>query len=61
MVRVKMHVNFNKLIVNQFRLNLISSNIPEPRIFRNFKQDATVERSSNDVDANNETFESPKT
>jgi len=30
------------LILNQFRLNLKSANIPEPRLFRNFKEEAAV-------------------
>ena len=40
LLRAKMHVSYNWLILNQFRLNLKSANIPEPRLFRNFKEES---------------------
>ena len=42
LVRGKMHVGLNRLVRKEFRLNLKSANIPEPRLFRNFKEETAV-------------------
>ena len=42
-----MPISFNWLILNQFRLNLRSTNIPEPKVFRNFQKEREVAAESN--------------